>query len=44
MAGPDRAGNLLELVVVAVDTGAMVIHAMTLRRTTSVALFGNEEQ
>lgn len=29
--GPDRAGNLLELVVLVDQRGEMVIHAMTLR-------------
>ena len=34
VAGPDRAGNLIELVVLAVEDGVLVIHAITLRRST----------
>lgn len=42
VAGPDRAGNLIELVVLAVEDGVLVIHAMTLRRSTQRELFGGE--
>ena len=42
VAGPDRAGNLLELVVLEVDDGEMVIHAMVLRPSTREELFGDE--
>ena len=42
VAGPDRSGNLLELVVIEVRETAMVIHAMTLRRSTERELFGGE--
>jgi len=42
LAGPDRAGNLLELVVLVVGGDELVIHAMGLRRTTGQALFGDE--
>jgi len=42
LAGPDRAGNLLELVVLVVGGDELVIHAMGLRRTTAQALFGDE--
>ena len=42
LAGPDRAGNLLELVVVDVGGDELVIHAMPLRRSTAQELFGDE--
>jgi len=41
-AGPDRSGNLLELVILDAPDGVLVIHAMPLRRTTQDQLFGNE--
>jgi hypothetical protein len=43
LAGADRAGNLLELVVVGVEGEVLVIHAMRLRRSTQTELFGEEE-
>ncbi len=42
VAGADRAGNLLELVVLAVEDDVLVIHAMALRRSTREALFGDD--
>jgi len=36
----DRAGNFLELVVMAVEDDVLVIHAMRLRRSTRAELFG----
>ncbi len=39
VAGPDRAGNLLELVVMTLEADVLVIHAMALRRSTQRALF-----
>ncbi len=42
LAGPDRAGNLLELVVLDVGGEELVIHAMSLRRSTAQELFGDE--
>lgn len=42
LAGPDRAGNLLELVVLHVGGKEMVIHAMIIRRSTAEELFGEE--
>ncbi len=42
LAGPERAGNLLELVVLVLGGDELVIHAMPLRRTTAQALFGDE--
>jgi hypothetical protein len=42
VAGADRVGNLLELVVLAVDDGVLVIHAMALRRSTRLELFGDD--
>jgi hypothetical protein len=41
-AGPDRSGNLLELVVLETDQGGLVIHAMPLRQITVAVLFGGE--
>jgi hypothetical protein len=40
LAGPDRAGNLLELVLVIADDVELLIHAMPLRRGTAEELFG----
>ncbi len=40
--GPARTGNLLELVVVDVGGEELVIHAMSLRRSTAEELFGGE--
>jgi len=42
LGGPNRAGNLLELVVLDVEDGELVIHAMVLRASTRVELFGDE--
>ncbi|MDA8063697.1 MAG: hypothetical protein M0T80_14925 [Actinomycetota bacterium] len=42
LAGPDRAGNLLELVVLVIGGDELVIHAMELRRSTAHELFGGE--
>ena len=42
LAGPDRAGNLLELVVLGVGGDELVIHAMALRLSTADELFGDE--
>ena len=42
LAGPDRAGNLLELVVLVLGGDELVIHAMPLRRSTAQELFGDE--
>jgi hypothetical protein len=42
LAGPNRAGNLLELVVLDTDAGEFVIHAMVLRASTRDELFGDE--
>ena len=41
-AGPDRAGNLLEIVVLDVEEDVLVIHAMKLRRSTQAELFGGD--
>lgn len=43
MAGPDRAGNLLELVLMEFEQEVLVIHAMRLRRSTEHELFGGED-
>ena len=42
LAGADRAGNLLELVVLAVEDDELVIHAMALRSSTRRELFGDD--
>ncbi len=42
LAGPDRASNLLELVVLVLGGDELVIHAMGLRRSTAQELFGDE--
>lgn len=42
VVGPDRSGNLLELVVIAARDSELVIHAMALRRSTERELFGGE--
>ncbi len=44
VAGPNRAGNLLELVVLGTPTVDLVIHAMTLRPVNEAKLFGGEER
>jgi len=44
VAGPDRAGNLIELVVLDVVDNALVIHAMRLRSSTRDQLFGDESK
>ncbi len=43
MAGADRAGNLLELVVMELEDDVLVIHAMRLRRSTELELFGGKD-
>ncbi|MHB8431634.1 MAG: hypothetical protein ACYDDZ_14115 [Acidimicrobiales bacterium] len=42
LAGPDRAGNLLELVVLDLGGEELVIRAMGLRRSTAQELSGDE--
>jgi hypothetical protein len=42
VVGPDRSGNLLELVVIETDVSDLAIHAMALRRSTQRELFGGE--
>jgi hypothetical protein len=44
VAGPDRAGNLLELVIVVTQTVELVIHAMKIRPPSQAQLFGGEER
>ena len=43
LAGGDRAGNLLELVVIGVPDDPLVIHAMSLRKSTEQELFGGDQ-
>ena len=40
VVGPDRARNLLEVVVILVAGGVLAIHPMPLRRSTQNELFG----
>lgn len=42
VVGPDRAGNLLELVALGTGDEELVIHAMPLRESTERELFGEE--
>ena len=44
VAGPNRAGNLLELVVLITQTVELAIHAMKLRPVNEAKLFGGEER
>jgi hypothetical protein len=44
VAGPNTAGNLLELVLLETGDGALVIHAMPLRTSTRRALFDDSEE
>ena len=43
LAGPDRAGNLLEMVVLDLPDDVLVIHVMALRRSTQRELFEEEK-
>ena len=43
VAGADRAGNLLELVLMEIEKDVLVIHAMALRRSTQREMFGGED-
>ena len=43
VVGADRAGNLLEVVVILVDAGVLTIHAMPWRRSTQRELSGEED-
>jgi len=43
LAGGDRAGNLLELVVIGLPDDPLVIHAMPLRKSTEQELFGDDQ-
>ena len=43
-AGPDRAGNLVELVILDAPSAVLVIHAMPLRRSTEEQLFGADDR
>lgn len=44
MAGPDRAGNLLELVLLVTPTVDLVIHMMTIRPSSETQLFGGDQR
>jgi hypothetical protein len=43
VVGPDRTGNLLEIVVIRVDAGVLAIHAVPLHPSTQRELFGEED-
>jgi hypothetical protein len=43
LAGPDRSGNLIDLVIVATEDVELLIHAMPLRRSTEELLGGSRE-
>ena len=43
LAGPDPAGNLLELVMMVTEVDEFLIHAMPLRRSTANQLLGGDE-
>jgi len=42
VAGPDRAGNLVELVMLDAEDDVLIIHAMPMRKSTERELFGDE--
>ena len=44
LAGPDRSGNLLELVLIEAGGTEMVIHAMALRPSTQRELFMGDDR
>lgn len=44
VVGPDRSGNLLELVVITARDTELAIHVMALRRSTEREVFGGEGQ
>jgi uncharacterized DUF497 family protein len=44
VVGADRAGNLVELVVITVQNTHVVIHAMALRSSTQRELLGTEDR
>jgi hypothetical protein len=43
LAGPDRAGNLLEMVMVVTEVDEFLIHAMPMRRSTADQLLGGDQ-
>ena len=43
VTGADRAGNLLELVVMEIEKDVLVIHAMMLRHSTQREIFVGED-
>ena len=42
LAGPDRSGNVVEIVIVIIEDREIVIHAMPIRATTRIQLFGGD--
>ena len=43
LVGPDRAGNLIELIALDTAGDTLIIHAMGLRKSTERELFGDED-
>lgn len=42
VAGAERAGNFLELVVLAIEDGVLVLHGVARRASTRRELFGDD--
>ena len=42
LAGPDRSGNVVEIVIMIIEDRELVIHAMPIRATTRIQLFGGD--
>ncbi len=42
LAGPDRSGNVVEIVIMIIEDREIVIHAMPIRATTRIQLFGGD--
>ncbi len=42
LAGPDRSGNVVEIVMMVIGDREIVIHAMPIRATTRIQLFGGD--
>ncbi len=42
LAGPARSGNVVEIVIMIIEDREIVIHAMPIRATTRIQLFGGD--
>lgn len=42
LAGPDRSGTVVEIVIMIIEDREIVIHAMPIRATTRIQLFGGD--